>query len=474
MNAQAKATARQDLTTGHVAAHLRRQALPFGLALLAIFSFEAVDLFFIAQLGDAPLAAVSFTFPVIWLVYGIGIGFEAGVASCVSRAVGRRDEEGAQRLVTDTAMLGAAVFLALAVAGLNSIEPVFALLGATPEVMPLIREYMSVWYWVAPVDAVLWISLAAVRARGNTPLESKFIVGAAVINLVLDPLLIFGLLGFPRLEVQGAALATLISTGLILILALSHLVGRLRIFATPFAQISTILASWKHVLTIGIPAMITNAIIPMSSGIVVAMIATYGVDAVAGFGIAMRIEPITLIPFYALSAVTSPFFGQNSSAGHFNRLHEARAVLTKFCFIFGLLLAATLDLLAYPIASLYSDAPEIRQVTVHYLWIVSLSYGAYGLVMSVNAAFNGVGHPLPGVVISSLRVLVLFLPLALLGRALLGLEGLFVASSFSNLALGVVGWLWLGRQIDKLAQRGRAGPGKLLRDFRDDDDGKEP
>jgi Na+-driven multidrug efflux pump len=135
-------------------------------------------------------------------------------------------------------------------------------------------------------------------------------------------------------------------------------------------------------------------------------------------------------------------------------------MLTGFCFIFGLLLAIVLSLLADPIASLYSDSAEIRAVAIHYLWIVSLSYGAYGLVMSVNAAFNGMGHPIPGVVISSLRVLVLFLPLALLGRALLGLEGLFVASSISNLALGVVGWFWLGSQINKLAMCNRGGSGQ--------------
>ncbi len=453
MSQQAEVAEKQDLTRGSAAGHLRRQGIPFGFALVAIFSFEAIDLFFISQLGDTPLAAVSFTFPVIWLVYGIGIGLEAGVASCVSRAIGRKDEEGAKRLATDTVFLGAGLFSLIAIIGLLNIERIFALLGATVEVMPLIREYMSVWYWVAPLDAVLWISLAAVRARGNTPLESKFIIAAALLNLALDPLLIFGLLGFPRLEVMGAALATVISTGTILLIALAYLAGRLKIFAAPTARLSVLVSSWKHVLTIGIPAMITNAIIPVSSGIVVALVATYGVDAVAGFGIAMRLEPLTLIPFYALSAVTSPFFGQNSGAGRFDRLREVRSVIARFCIVFGLLLAVALDLLAYPIAGLYSDAAAIRDVTVHYLWIVSLSYGAYGLVMSVNAAFNGMGHPLPGVVISTLRVIVLFLPLALLGKALIGLEGLFVASSVSNFALGVIGWIWLGRQIEKLARK---------------------
>jgi hypothetical protein len=132
------ATDKQDLTAGPVSAHLRRQATPFGFGLVAIFSFEAVDLFFISKLGDAPLAAVSFTMPVIWLIYGIGIGFEAGAASCVSRAIGRRDHEQARRLTVYTMMLAAAVALVLALAGLSAIGPMFSLLGATPELMPMI------------------------------------------------------------------------------------------------------------------------------------------------------------------------------------------------------------------------------------------------------------------------------------------------------------------------------------------------
>ncbi|MBT8065234.1 MAG: MATE family efflux transporter, partial [Gammaproteobacteria bacterium] len=98
---------------------------------------------------------------------------------------------------------------------------------------------------------------------------------------------------------------------------------------------------------------------------------------------------------------------------------------------------------------LFSDSESIQAVAVHYLWIVALSYGAYGLVMSVNAAFNGMGQPLPGVVISTCRVIVVFLPLAFLGRYLFGLEGLFVATLISNLLLGAAAWAWLGRQIGR-------------------------
>ena len=436
-----------DLTRGPVGAHLRRQATPFALALVAIFSFEAIDLLFIAQLGDAPLAAVSFTLPLIWLVYGLGIGFEAGAASCVSRAVGRSDQRQAKRLTTDTTMLGMMFSTLLCVIGLASIGPVFRMLGATEALMPLIRDYMHIWYWVAPLDVALWTMLASIRARGNTLLESKIITAAALLNLALDPVFIFGWFGFPRLEIAGAALATLVSTGVMLIFTWWYLAMRLRVFASIIAPLREIMDSWRHMLAIGIPAMITNAIIPVSSGIVIAMIATYGVDAVAGFGIAMRIEPMALIPFYALSAVSSPFFGQNFSAGHFDRLFEARRAIMKFCFGFGVALAIVVSLVAWPITGLYTESESIRSVAVQYIWLAAWSWGAYGVVMSVNAAFNGSGKPLPGVVISSVRVIVVFLPLAFLGRWLFDLPGLFAATGVSNFLLGLLAFAWLGRHI---------------------------
>ena len=202
--------------------------------------------------------------PVIWLIYGIGIGFEAGAASCVSRAVGRKDQDSARRLTTDTMVLGVLVALSLCLVGLASISTVFSMLGATPELMPIIGEYMNVWYWVAPLDIALWTSLASIRARGNTLLESKVITAAAMLNLVLDPILIFGLFGMPRLEVQGAALSTLVSTACMLLFTLAHLHFRLKVYASPFAPLKSIMQSWRHVLHIGIPAMMTNA--PSSAG----------------------------------------------------------------------------------------------------------------------------------------------------------------------------------------------------------------
>jgi putative MATE family efflux protein len=436
-----------DLTSGSVSRHLRVQATPMAIGLVAIMSFDVVDLFFVSRLGDAPLAAISFTFPVIWFLGSIAIGYEAGAASCVSRAAGEGNAHRTARLTTDSALLAGLATLVLCAIGLTTIDPVFSALGATDDLMPLITDYMSIWYWSEPASAVMWTCLASMRARGNTALEGKVITAAALLNAILDPIFIFGWLGFPRLEIAGAALASLTANLIMLGFTMIYLATRLRVFANLFVARKEIFDSWRQLLRIGIPAMMTNAIIPVANGIVMVIVATHGVTAVAGFGIAMRIEPVALIPFYALSAVSSPFFGQNITAGKYDRLVEARGVISRFCLRFGFLLAAALFLIAEPLSALFTQSMAIREVAVEYIWVVSLSYGAYGLVMSVNAAFNGIGRPLPGVIISTMRVLIVFLPLAVLGHWLFGLPGLFGASAVSNVGIGALAYFWLGSQI---------------------------
>jgi putative MATE family efflux protein len=437
-----------DLTSGPVAGHLRRQATPMALGLVAIFSFDAVDLFFVSRLGDAPLAAISFTFPIIWFLSSIIIGFEAGAASCISRAIGRNDASMARRQTTDTALLAGSVSLMLCMLGLMTIGPIFRLLGATDDLLPFIHDYMSIWYFAEPAAAVLWTCLAAMRARGNSMIEGKIITMAAVINAILDPIFIFGWLGFPRMEIAGAALATLVANLIMLAGTLVYLHTRMRIFATPFTAIGNIFESWRQMLHVGLPAMLTNAIVPISNGVIVAMVAGYGVNTVAGFGIAMRIEPMFLIAFFALSAVTSPFVGQNYAAGRLDRVSEARRVIGRFCLLFGLSLAVVLAIVAWPLTGLFTDNAAIHNVAVIYLWIMAVSYGGYGMVMTTCAAFNGMGYPLPGVVMSGLRTVLLLLPLALLGQWLIGVNGIFIASATANIAIGVLGFLWFGRRIE--------------------------
>ncbi|MFV8783775.1 MATE family efflux transporter [Microbulbifer sp. SA54] len=435
------------LLEGSVSAHLQRLALPMVWGILATMSFNVVDTYFVAQLGDAPLAAMSFTFPVVMVINALAIGLGAGTSSAVARAYGAGDLARVRRLVTDATLLALIVAIVVSMVGLATIDPLFRMLGAQERLLPLIRDYMTPWYLGAVFAVIPMVAMSALRAIGNSALTGRIMIGVALLNLIIDPIFIFGLFGFPRLELFGAALATVTARAISFGVAFYYLVRKEHILAAPIWQWAVVRDSWRKLLAVGLPAMATNVIIPMSGGVVVALVAVHGADAVAGLGVAMRIEPVALIVFYALSAVVGPFLGQNAGAGRHARLAETVAILARFCVMFGLGLALVLFFVGGPVASLFSKSPQVLAVAVAYLSLVPFSYAGYGFVMSANAAFNGLGHPLPGTLISFLRVLGLYLPLAWLGNRFWGIQGLFVATVISNLVLGAVAYAWLKKYI---------------------------
>ncbi len=444
------------LTQGSVPRHLYDMALPMVWALLATMSYNAVDTFFVAQLGVRELAAMGYTFPVVMVLTSIAIGLGAGTSSAVARAIGSGDQSLTRRLATDGVSLTFIIATSVSLLGWLTIDPLFTAQGASPEMLPLIREYMSIWYLSAPLLMVPMVTMASMRAMGQSHIQAYIMMGGAVFNAVLDPLLIFGLWGFPRLELQGAALATLITRLLVLIVAVYVLQVRMHLLVSPLVRLRTIYESWKTILHIGVPAMVTNVIIPLASFLVVYLISRYGDNAVAGYSVAVRIEPIALIVFYALSGVVGPFCGQNLGAGRRDRLLEVVQVFTLFCLGFGVVTALLLWFVGEPIAALFSDDEAVLPIAVQYLAIVPLSYGAYGIVMAVNAAFNGLGMPMPGVVISFLRVAGIFLPLAWVLMAQFGLTGLFIATALANLSVGAIAYLWLRARLRRLPRASEA------------------
>lgn len=433
------------LTEGPVRGHLVALTVPMIWGIAAIMSLHVADTWFVAQLGERELAAMSFTFPVTFTLVSLGIGLMAGTASVISRVLGEGDLEKVKRLTTDAALLGTVLAIGLSIIGLLTLDHVFRLLGADDEMLPLIRDYMVTWYAGFFFFLVPMVGLGAIRATGDSKLQRNIMVASAAANLVLDPLLIFGLAGFPRMELQGAALATVIARALSFFAGYWALHYRKRLVSYVLPTVNELLASCRRVLHVGLPAAGTNMIIPLATGVVVALLARYGPNAVGGFGAATRIEQIVLVPYFAISSMIGPFVGQNLGAGQHQRIREALDLTTRFCLVSGLGIAVALALAAPSLMRQFADHAQVVDIGVLYLWIVPLSFGPAGMVMVVNAMFNGLGRPLPGVAVSVIRMLLLYIPLAYLLSLWWGPAGVFTGAAVANIISGLIAWAWFRR-----------------------------
>ncbi len=439
------------LTEGPVGKTLIRLTIPMVIGIVGMVAFNLVDTFFVGRLGAPELAAMSFTFPVVLVIQSLALGLGMGASAVLARAIGEGDHHKVQRLTTDSLVLSVLIVAAFVIAGMVTIEPLFRMLGADENILPLIKKYMRIWYIGVPFVIIPMVGNNAIRATGDTKTPAAIMVVAIVINLTLDPLLIFGIGPFPRLELAGAALATVIARTVTLVVSLLVLTRREKMLTFEVPELKDVFNSWKKILYIGLPAAGTNMIIPVSIGIITRLVASYGPESVAGFGVASRIEIFALTLILALRTVLIPFVGQNLGAGKHARIQRG----VKYSQIFAMLWGAVLFLLfiigAQMIAGIFNKDPSIIEAINLYLTIVSISYGAYGVFLLTASAFNALNKPLQAAGLSIFRMFVLYVPLALLGSRLFGLRGIFGAAAIANLVTAAASFIWI-RRVDIIAK----------------------
>ena len=439
--------AKARLTEGPVGRHLVDMKVPVLLGIATMMGQALIDAWFLGRVGDRALAAHAFSFPILMIVTSVAIGLGAGTSSVVARAIGAADHQRARRLVTDSLLLSFLITAAVAAVGVLTIGPLFRLLGAPEEMIPLIRGFMQILYAGVPFVVVGMVGMASMRATGDTRLPSKLMIFGSILNVALDPLLIFGLGPIPAMGLNGAAMAALLARGTIFVGAVYLLRGRMDLLSLDKPAAAELRKSWKDILHVGIPAAGTNAIVPVGAAIITAMIARYGPDAVAGFGVASRIESMMLVVYYALSAIIGPFVGQNLSAGKGERILQALRLCMYFCIGSGLLIAVGLAAMANFLPTLFSDSSGVIDIATLYMWVAPISYGCYGLVMAMNASFNGLGDPMPAVGISVGRMIVLYVPLALLAMQFFDVAGIFAAYAIANIVSGLLAYLWARKTV---------------------------
>lgn len=444
-SASAPRRSARDLTSGSIFAHLMRFVLPMSFGITASMLVGLIDAFWLGRLSTDALAAASFAFPVSFVVFSISIGLGSGAVAAVSRVVGTGDQSRVQRLATDAMILAVLVVAAVSTIGSLVTRPLFAALGAEGVILDYVVQFMTIWFVGVVFVVAPMIGSSIMRALGDAVLPSLLMMLAAAVNLVLDPLLIFGVGPFPRMEVAGAALATVIANGVSAILVLSVMIFRERIITFARVPFSVLLRHWGEVGRVGFFAAVSAGINPLALTIVVSSLARFGGEAVGGYGAASRVEAFAVIPMFALSAAIGPVTGQNAGAGRLDRVRLAFLRAFQFAVVWGLVMAAVLAVAAPYVALLFSDDPAAQAATREYLRITPVTVWGYGVVMGAAAGFNGLSRPLHGVAMTVTRSLVLMAGGAWIGGTLGGVPGTFVGIAAANVAGGLIaaGWTLL-------------------------------
>lgn len=447
------------LISGPVGPALLRMTGPMTVGILANMFFNLVDTYFIGKLGQQQLAAMAFTFPLVFFVSGSSMGLSIGVSSVVSRAIGSGNHERVQLITSHSLLLGAVTVGLLLGVGLPVLNPVLRAMGASEDLIPLIRSYLLPWSMGIVFIVTPMLGNSVIRATGDTLVPSGIMLMAGGLNVLLDPVLIFGWGPVPAQGMRGAALATVISYVVVFVVMTCLLHFKYRLLVCRLGSLREILASWKEVLEIGLPAVFTNQMIPVANGVITALVAGYGEAAIAAWGVSTRLESLMMSPFFALSTVMAPFVGQNTGAEKPERVGEALRFCGKACVMGSLVIWLSAALAGPGIAGLFSSEPETLRLIQLHLWIVPLSYGAFAWKLQFTSTFNAQKHPLLSSATFLGRFFLFMIPLAWLGQRTYGLPGLYAGIALGNVcALALAASLWLHLQRKTSHAPATAGP----------------
>lgn len=428
------------LLTGPIPTVLRQMTVPMTFGLIAILMFNLVDTFFISLLGTEALAAISYTFPVTFAVNCITMGIGMGLSTNIGRLLGQGQSQDAARFSSHGLLL-AVVLVALACTlGLLTIEPLFLRLGAKAELIPLIEQYMFIWYLTIPLLVIPMAGNSAIRATGDTKTPAKIMMLAGCINGVLDPLLIFGIGPFPALGIQGAAIASALSWLGALCGSLYVLIKREKLLGLP--NVTQISHDWRLILKIGTPAALSNAMTPISGAILMMMLSSHGTAAVAAYGAAQRVESILILVLMALTSALTPFVAQNMGANNPHRSFAGIFLSMRFSMVLQLGIFIMMVPLSIPLAALFSQEQAVKDLLWHYLLVVPFSYGFQGVIMMLVSGLNALHQPLKAFQWSFMRLFIFTLPCAWLGSLLYDIEGLFIGIALGNIIGGLLGYLY--------------------------------
>ena len=426
------------LTRGSIVGHLVGQTAPMVIGVAAIMSVGLIDAYFIGQLGSQELAAVSFIFPITIALSSLGVGVMVGINSVIARALGEGDVERAERRANFGAVFALVTGLVLGIVLFLLLDPLFRLMQASEELLPLIRAYMQPYSLGLPVLLVQMGLNGVLRGQGEARKTSYVSITYSVANWILDPILITGAFGFAGFGIAGAAYASIAGFALAIFVAI-YLIGKAQLHINPAAIRSCNVGdSSRAIIKVAGPAAFSNAINPIGLSVLTALLASQGEAAVAGFGAAGRLQSFATVPLLALSGSIGAIVGQNWGARMPERSQAALRWAAGFCVVYGLATAILLYLTGAWFAQFFTDDPQVIEEFRSYLAISVWGYAGFGLLITANGVLNAVDRANLALTQSAARVFLVMLPFGYFLRPTMGAEAIYAAELVANLAGGAL------------------------------------
>ncbi len=431
----------QDYTSLKLGTAIFLLAVPMVLEMIMESVFAIVDIFFVSRLGSDAIAAVGLTESMMTLVYAIAVGFSAGTTALISRRIGEKNPGAAAKAAGQSMIAGLAVSIVMAIPGIFYSYELLILMGAGESLARQNHGFTQIMFAGNAVIMMLFIINAAFRSAGDAALSMRVLLIANGINLVLDPLFIFGLGPIPAFGIEGAAIATTTGRGIAVAFQLYVLFrGRMRI-KLKLVHLIPDFRLMASVIKLSIGGILQNLIATASWIVMVRIISVFGSTAVAGYTIGIRIIIFSLLPSWGVSNAAATLVGQNLGAGRPERAQRA-AWITGFVNM-SLLGLISILFISFPgfFIRMFIQDEEVIMAGITCLQIVSSGFLFYAFGMVMTQSLNGAGDTYTPTLLNFICFWLIEIPLAyyLALRAGFDTNGVYYAIVIAESTLTLLG-----------------------------------
>ncbi|WP_432661855.1 MATE family efflux transporter [Wukongibacter baidiensis] len=412
-----------------IPAILMKLAIPGIIAMLVNAVYNVVDTMFVGMLGNtSAIGAVSVAFPLFMIIAAFGQMFGVGAGSYISRLLGEKNKELADKTTSTTFFTSLVCGIAFTIVGTILIEPLLKMFGATTTIMPFAKEYSLVLV-AGSVFTVCNMTLNnMIRAEGNAKYSMFAISLGAGLNIILDPIFMFGF----DMGIKGAALATVLAQGISFIFLIRYFISGKSYIKIAFKYFTLSRKIYTEIMKIGIATFARQALSSLALGLINVAAMPYGDAAVAAMGVTLRVVSIGMFVIFGYNQGFQPVVGYNYGAKKYNRLREAIKVSLKWTTSFAVVVTIVLMFFAEGIVAVFSKDPEVIAIGTKTIRAISLLFPLFGFQQVYASLFQALGKGKEALVLSLARQGIFLIPAVLILPKLFGLNGVIYSQTIAD------------------------------------------